>query len=65
MMRKILAAMAILGLSSTAALACPMSGGHSASVDRELVVASLASEAQEVDAPQMTLIEQTEDEAAE
>lgn len=64
-MPKILATMAIVGMSSTAALACPMSGGHSASVERDVVVASLANEIQEVDSAPMTLIAQTEDEAAE
>lgn len=64
-MPKILAIMAIVGMSSTAALACPMSGGHSASVERDVVVASLANEIQEVDSAPMTLIAQTEDEAAE
>lgn len=64
-MRKILAGMAILGLSSSAALACPMSGGQSVSVDRELVVASIASEIQEADEARMTLIPPTDEEAAE
>lgn len=64
-MRKILAGMAILGMSSTAALACPMSGGYSASVDRELIVASVATDMQEVETAQMTLIEQDEAEVAE
>jgi len=63
MMRKILAATAIVAMSSTAALACPMSKNISASVDRELVVASIATELQPTDISEATLLE--EDEAAE
>lgn len=63
-MRKILAGVAILGMSSTAALACPMSGGYSAAVDRELVVASVETDTQEVEIAQMSLPVQDEAEVA-
>jgi hypothetical protein len=65
MMRRVLAATAIVAMSSTAALACPMSANHSTAVDRELVVASIASDVQRPDTTEARLLEEVEDEAAE
>jgi hypothetical protein len=64
-MKKLLAGMAIVGLSSTVALACPMSSNMSTSVDRELVVASIATDTTEIDTAQLRLLEEETEEKSE
>lgn len=64
-MRKILAAAAIVGMSSTAALACPMSSNMSVAVDNEIVVASIATDMQPMDTTDAMLLEPVEEPAGE
>jgi hypothetical protein len=64
-MRKILAAAAIVGMSSTAALACPMSSNMSVAVDSEIVVASIATDLQPMETTEPMLLEPVDEQAGE